>query len=220
MNSLGLSTEFNQSEPECFTAINLLDQINDFKNIYVPNLEEWDEEKLISNPPRYFRYLRIKALCKAFFGNDKNDTILSIISGDFIETKEIPEYSIVFERILRSKKVNERKWERKFIDEANEYLNHRMLFILFKGLIEFKKRLDLLMIYDGYSDSSPRIFFQYIYDITHEIIGTLDKNKIQDLFDLLELILNPSQKTFNRKQLEENYGFPKVDINEIDADWF
>jgi hypothetical protein len=48
----------------------------------------------------------------------------------------------------------------------------------------------------------------------------LDKNKIQDLFDLLELILNPSQKTFNRKQLEENYGFPKVDINEIDADWF
>jgi len=219
MNDIGYYQPEEQTENLTYTALDLYDYIVEFKSL-VSDAEEWEEEKFKSNPPRYFLFLSIKSLCKAFYGKNDRKMINGILEGEyFMETINIEDYSIVFDKMCQYEIDKGESLTKEVIDEGRSY---GVVRYLHEGLFSLRKRLNKILYINGGIDGIAHLHIhpQYLFDITQEIIEGIDKKKISELDDLLELILNPLRRTFSRRELEDNYGFPNVDLQEVMADWY
>lgn len=181
------------------SAIELLHKFLEFK--LLAEVEEWEEETLKTNPPRYYRFKQLEALFKAYeLGNLKD-----FGTGDFISDREDEDFEMVVDNIKEE------------ITKEIEDTSTSTIEILFEELINYRLLVSRLMNFPNQTIASnsilsfPSIKAQQINEAIKEKVVAIDK--------CLALIISPSRKSFTLEELQNTYEYPNIDLDELDAEY-
>lgn len=174
-----------------------------------PELSDWTEEMLSDNPPRKFRLQQLVALFRAF---DIPWNPQSFVDGKFIQS-EHPRYDS-----LLSKLFTELLSRKPLIDKTLVIRDHRyQLPLFFKTLFDYRERIDEVLSFSGGVMAASGLF-QLAHKKANVLNRIIHKN-IADIDDTLAALISPEMAVFSVEQLVRDYGYPDVDLSEIDEDW-
>lgn len=213
-------------QTKTYKGIDLLEMIFEFCEM-TPDSKLWTENALQKNQPRLIRLKQIGSLINAFFydnttanfiekakkifSNNKNETIHTILSGDFLKKQDIRDFSELIELMKVIVKANE-KLER---EEREIHIGN--LIMPYQQLINYKKELRRLLTYNsGWLEASSMTSKFSIY-LTNSISNNLI-DKYSELDRALELFVNPKKLSFTEEELIAKYSFPKDNLHEIDME--
>ena len=209
-----------------YKGIDLLDKIFEFCEM-TPDTKLWTINALQGNQPRQIRLKQINALINAFFpentatnliertkklfSDSKNDTIHTILSGDYLNKQNINDFSELVDLIKSTVRTKEN-----FESEEREiHIGH--LIMPYQQLIKYKKELRRLLTFNsGWLEASSMTSRFSIY-LTNSISNNLT-DKYSDLDKALELFINPKNLSFTEAELIAKHHFPTDDLHEIDVD--
>jgi hypothetical protein len=172
-----------------------------------PTPDEWNTLTLSNNPPRYYRFQRIKSCFKAL---DLNPSLISTFELGPFEKEFIMSDIEKVEQILAEI----------FSLDHGVYIDERSPNIL-PGLFEqfFKLYKNLMDLRKTYADllATP----------SHFMIPILAKEEVTKngyiledaVWNVLVYLLNKEGLTFKRSELIEQFDFPDVELYEIDLEW-
>jgi hypothetical protein len=184
----------------------LLEDYLELKSL-VPNIENWKEDLLLSNPPRYYRLLRIKA-CMLSLTIEAED-FRQFASGRWFRNAS-PELIDTIEQVLKETYCLDYQ---KYLDEDKVFSGRYM----FSMLLQLREVLyKLTSIRSGILAASGH-FLTPIFMIEHLQQKTLSEQLALD--EVIQLMLNPNEIRFNYSQMTKSYGFPDVNIQDIDLEW-
>ena len=184
----------------------LLEDYLELKSL-VPNIENWKEDLLLSNPPRYYRLLRIKA-CMLSLTIEAED-FRQFASGRWFRNSS-PELIDTIEQVLKETYCLDYQ---KYLDEDKVFSGRYM----FSMLLQLREVLyKLTSIRSGILAASGH-FLTPIFMIEHLQQKTLSEQLALD--EAIQLMLNPNEIRFNYNQMTTSFGFPDVNIQDIDLEW-
>jgi hypothetical protein len=190
------------------------DVINLYLNLkrLSPDLNEWNEKHLSENPPRYYRYLQLRVLFDVYSLGDFD----AFEKGEFIKNHQLQEFNIVVEKANQF--INKNSPELyKWISIKIEDLRLEKIMGLFEDLFSYRIKLNTVIEHNkGVIECSG--LSRYAFDLSNQLNFNI-KKELYKIDDVLSLIISPAEKTFSVDELASKYGFPLVDIEEIDADW-
>lgn len=214
------------TEPKIYKGIDFLDKILDFVEM-TPNSNLWTLSAQKGNQPRVIRLKQINSLINAFFqtnkpngfidkamqlfSENKNETIQTLLSGDFLIRQNIIEFSELIKFITTL--VNEKEKS----DRDEKEIHIRQLTMLYQQLIEYRKHIRKLLTFNSGWLEVSSVTSRFSIYLTDSISYNL-KDKCTNLDKALELFINPKNLSFTEKELIEKYNFPKEDLHEIDMD--
>lgn len=216
----GIYVGNNRITPKVYTAKDFLEIYLDFID-YIPNESDWNEEAVSSNPPRLYRLKRLKSLMKAFeIGEDLSK---DFENGSFLRKRDNTEYTLLHKDIEKhvanypSGRQKERHKEQLSREKIKSGLS---LSFTFPKFLEVIRRADnLLKINSGVLEASTLMGY-YTVKKVWEVANTIDREKLEEIKELLCSMIDPKQKTFLQKTLIEKYDFPDVDLEAIDMEWW
>lgn len=165
------------------------------------NLENWKEENLKDNPPRFYRFMMIKSILNYY-----NISLDDFINGDFLNQFKDENRQIINDKLIS-------------FDNLNEFLIDCDIQFLYKKLFEFRLKLESVF---NFNSGLLAIFESRILPIK------LIENKIEifknetEIIDeiLCSLLLSAkNEHRIDMIKLISEFNFPMVDLYEIDADW-
>jgi len=196
-----------------------------------PDHVEWNFSTLKDNPPRLIRLLRILSLLGAYgikpnrestsYINNEGVLILDraavidtdqnhlkeFVEGGFLKKRSSNEFENAFSLIVQLKDADRSKdlnlWDAiQFFSEGMRYrfeVNHSIEFA--SGFL---------------AASSPglRTLLRKINNINREL-----KNQVFEIDEILIQFINPNELEFEQSLLEDEFGFPPDDLEEIDVDF-
>ena len=179
---------------------------------YTSSIEDWDEQKLSDNPPRYYRLRQLNILFEAYsLGN-----IADFKSGDFIrkrpleEYKDLPDMANHFDKEIL-------KMTDSYDYYQEEGLDYWMVEKLFTTLIGYRKIISNANKYtSGVIECGS--LFKYAYDLIGHFNYLISK-ELDIIDDVVSFIISPSGKTYSVNELISKYGFPDVNLKNIDIEW-
>ena len=184
----------------------LLEDYLELKSL-VPNIENWKEDLLLSNPPRYYRLLRIKA-CMLSLTIEAEDFRQFASGRWFINAN--PELIDTIEQVLKETYCLDYQ---KYLDEDKVFSGRYM----FSMLLQLREALyKLTSIRSGILAASGH-FLTPIFMIEHLQQKTLSEQLALD--EAIQLMLNPNEIRFNYNQMITSFDFPDVNIKDIDLEW-
>lgn len=210
-----------------FKAIDLLDMILDFIEM-TPDEREWNLRSLDNNKSRYIRLQRIQSLLKAFnlldsnrniiaktknwFNGDSREQINSVLSGEFMEKREINDYRELLDFAQRF------MLERGYPIDLFMPVNHvNSLEFIYPKMVQYKQKLrELIRFNFGWLEASG-LFSNFHIILTNSISSNL-VDKYDDLDSVLEMFLNPYKLTFREDELVSKYDYPTDDLRAIDIE--
>lgn len=207
-----------------YKGIDLLDKILEFIEM-TPNAELWTLKALEGNQPRLLRLKQINSLISAFFqantptsfmerakklfSDDKKETIHTILSGEFLKTQNIVDFSELIELIKTTVKSHEKS------EERDVHIGH--LVMPFQQLIKYKKELRRLLTFNSGWLEAGSITSRFSIYLTNSISSNLT-GKYSELDRALELFINPRNLSFTEHELIAKFSFPTDNLSEIDMD--
>jgi len=198
-------------KPKELKAIDLINMLIEFK-VMQKDKDTWEAEKLKDNPPRYYRFLRISALCKAFLNDNSKENICGFENGNFLKDSDT-----IFDAAANFIVANSRG-----SFEAEKVKNSQTAYefqAVFERLFRFKQELTSLK---NFNSSVWAASFPYLatVEFTNNVTKSIAKNHEKVIDDLLELIVNPDNKSFTEQELIEQFDYPRVNLSNIDDDWW
>ena len=185
------------------TAHNLLAGFLELRGL-TPEFESWTEERLSENPPRLIRLRQLEALFQAF-GVPWNPR--SFVEGKFIQ----PEHSR-YDSLLT-----------KLSAELQEETTHSVwtdrnrLPRFFATLFDYRMRLEGALSFSNLILSASGLF-KLAYDKIC-VLNRIIQNNIVNIDDTLAVLISPEMTAFPIEQIVRDYGYPDVNLCEIDEDW-
>lgn len=197
-------------------AIDLVDKIFELMAM-TPEIDEWDMEKLVDNPPRFVRLKQVESLLKAFKldgpGSIKTNILIeSFLSGDFIKARPIKVYEEAVDFIEKYTAKNSR-----FINKGRG-TSIRDLAMTFKRLIRYKEVTRKLLTFNSDILEGGSIGLIFSITLTNSISEKF-RIYLLDIDKVLELLINPGGISFTEKELETLYSYPTENLYDIDDDW-
>ncbi|MGI4869961.1 MAG: hypothetical protein ACRYFX_02150 [Janthinobacterium lividum] len=191
---------------QVFTALDFIDAYLDLKAMS-PEVRLWSEKGFISNPPRLYRFQRLVALAQALglpTSFDKLET------GEFLAERPLELYSPL-------------------LSEADEYLHTAFGFkprssrsdlsLLCQQLLRFLEQLRQITRFNsGWLEASSRGAL-YSIKLTEVVIDSLGQEPVAHLRGVLAHLLDPYARQFTQSELVRRFGFPVVDLLDVDIDW-
>jgi hypothetical protein len=171
-----------------------------------PNPKDWKISKLSGNPPRLYRLQQLNRLCDAFSVGPSTE----FAKGRFVRLHLLADYREVLDLAARELVTNK-------VGLSEELFEHDGVEYLFKELLDYRTNLDsALRFSSGVLEASGLYYFAH-----HRIkrLNTKICDNVDIVEDVLELILSPIREKFSAQELIAEYGFPDVDLSNIDADW-
>jgi hypothetical protein len=167
------------------------------------DLNNWTEELLSGNPPRLFRLRQLTALFQAF-GIPWDPQ--SFVKGKFIQPED-PRYDSLLSKLSAE-----------LLKDTNcEVWNRHRLPRFFATLFDYREHVDdVLLFTSGVLLSSG--LFKLAFGKIDELNRIIQKN-IASIDDTLVALISPEMAVFSIEQLVCDYGYPDVDLSEIDDDW-
>ena len=216
-------------QTKTYRGIDLLDKIFEFTAM-TPDQNQWNSAVLKSNPPRQIRFRQIQSLIQAFFGQTTKNgfldkaksffgksnaeciTIQAILSGDFINSKTLDDYTKLIDFIKELVKEHEAD-----IDDSRS-MHVGKLIMPYQKLVKYKRQLiEMLTFNSGWLESGSYTSRFSIY-LTNEITLNLE-NKYSRLDNALELFINPKELTFLETELVDHYKYPTENLSDIDIEY-
>jgi hypothetical protein len=169
-----------------------------------PEVDNWTEERLADNPPRLARLRQLVALFKAF-GIPWNPA--AFVEGTFIRPGD-PRYDPIVSR-LKAEAV-----EGEALEDGRA---RRQLPKFFSILFDYRTRLDdVLSFNSGLIEASGLYLLAYRKaDMQNQII----RNNLAAIEDTLAELISPGRAALSRERLVHEFGYPDVDVTDLDLDW-
>lgn len=184
-------------------AHNLLQSYLDLKAL-APDLRQWTEEQLQANPPRHIRFNRFMALLSAF---DIPRDPERFAQGGFFETRLSSE--ALYERLWNDMLPPPRRPPEPWPWELQE---------CFERLLRYRERLEVVL---GFNQGVMEASGLALYAMRKsEDFNLIIRQHLPQIDDLLALMVSPEGKTFRLSELRARFGYPNVDLAEIDLEWF
>lgn len=186
------------------TARNLLRGFLELRRL-APDVADWSEDRFSENPPRLFRLRQLVALFRAF-ELAWNPSLF--VEGKFIQPAS-PRYAALLDMMDST------------MPEARKHglgAQHHQLPDCFEILLRYRERVEGIL-----SFSSGVLEASGLYLYAHWKVGELNRiiqENVAIIEDLLVAFISPEAKEFSVDQLTRDYGYPDVDLFEIDADWW
>lgn len=194
---------------ENYTAFEFLPLYFEFKAM-TPNISQWNEKSLKSNPPRYYRFLRLKALIKAF--GLKID-LCEFESGKFIYSKDISEYQFLTKELEKFNLSQTSK------DESSEINNSDIQHVFFRFL-QLLDSIDTVKSFNSGLLEANSASTRFMYATSTFFIEELSNLKyLMRIEKIIASIIDPENREFSTPELIEKCNFPDVDLFDIDIDW-
>jgi hypothetical protein len=189
------------TDAQQITALSLLLAFLELQGLS-PKLADWTEERLSDNPPRLIRLRRLIAMFRAF-GLPWDPE--SFTEGTFIDPKQ-PRYTTLLAKLADELPVGSREW-------ATDY----QLPGFFQMLLDYRIRVGGVLSYSsGVLEASG--LFSHAHRKVQELNRVIRDN-VAGIDDTLAALINPEGLSFSVGQLTRDYGYPDVDLFEIDLDW-
>jgi hypothetical protein len=173
------------------------------------DIEHWTDDDLNSNPPRYYRFLRIKACLKALQIN--SEKIKEFELGQFNTELSEERISQLYTKLGDS-----------FNLETESYILPDDKKVISPSFI-FNMLLKTRLLTHRFSSLCNGVMAASGHFLTPVLVLEHIENKLKDeqvaLDNALVFLLNPETILFEYSELVEKYGFPDVDIDEIDDDY-
>lgn len=169
--------------------------------------ETWSLEKFADNPPRLYRLQMINSLKKAL---QINCTNMEFIIGEFIceaQLNKWTEFKKNFQKYLPVKdKYNNPKYPTQVAD----------IKCIFQGLMDYRLNAQILLstndcIYAATGDFG--LFVNLMNNSSRKLYRDLKKIDAGLLF-----CINPNAFFYTKKELINNFGFPKVNLMDVDIE--
>lgn len=167
-----------------------------------PDLKDWSEDCLKSNPPRLFRLHRLISLFRAF-GLPWDPQ--SFIDGEFVKSED-PRYAPLLEKLSKEIPKEEQSWDR----------GHQLP-AFFKILFDYRARMDDVLSFSSGVMEASGLYLQA--HLKAEELNRVIWDNISLIDDLLVEIISPERVSFSIEQLIKGYEYPKSNLSEIDDDW-
>jgi len=194
-----------RKEKTVITAVDFLHMYLEF-NTMTSAKKDWTKPKLAKSPPWLNRLLRLEALIKAFGLRTK---LVDFHKGHWIDF-ENSAYDVFLDAAGAEILENPvEQWDTK----QDRHRLQRVFELLLQYRINLEKSLDpggVVLCRDGaglYADRK---------------ISALDAIIEQNLFlveEPLATIISPENRSFQVTNLAREYGYPDVDLDELDLDW-
>jgi len=194
------------------TRVSALELLRQYLELcrYTPDQRDWNEQALEPNPPRLIRLQRLKALFHAF-GIPFDPQ--SFQEGGFIDCED-PVYEVFLER-ARSQFLKEGTEGR---HSGTNQVTAFYLRPVFKNLLKYRIALEEPLTFNrGVSVAGDLFYFEFL---KINELNRVIRDHIAIIEDLLVEVISPTRRTFSRKQLVKEHGYPDVDLDEIDFNWF
>jgi hypothetical protein len=181
-----------------------------FLELYVLNNkpETWSLEKFADHQPSSYRLQMINSLMKAL---EINCTYVEFIKGRFISEVQLNKWSKFKKSIQKYLSLKEEDNAPKFPTQVNDIKS------IFLGLMDYRLNAQIVLsTNDGiYATSGDfEVFVNVMNNCSRKLYRELKKIDIVLLF-----CINPNSLSCTKKELINNFGFPKVNITAIDIDW-
>ncbi|MBI5591826.1 MAG: hypothetical protein HY881_15245 [Deltaproteobacteria bacterium] len=186
------------------TAHDLLLGFLDLRGM-TPNFDNWTEELLSDNPPRLFRRRQLVALFQAF-GIPWDPQ--SFVEGKFIHSEHHR-----YDSLLSKLSVE-------FPEEMNHsaWTDDVRLPRFFATLFSYRMRVERVLSFSDLILTASGLF-KLAYDKICELNGII-QNNIVNIDDILAALISPEMAAFPIEQIVRDYGYPDVNLCEIDGDWW
>lgn len=165
------------------------------------NLENWKEENLKDNPPRFYRFMMIKSILNYY-----NISLNDFINGDFLNQFKDENRQIINDKLIG-------------FDNLNEFLIDCDIQFLYKKLFEFRLKLESVFNFNSglLAIFESRILPIKLIENTIEIFK--DETEIIDEILCSLLLSAKNEHRIDMIKLISEFNFPMVNLDEIDADW-
>lgn len=185
----------------------LIDDYLELKEL-IKNIENWKEEKIKDNPPRYFRLLRLNACLKAL--GIKFESWKEFEKGYFKADDSSKIDRIKLFNLMSSLTKNGISQFSILADEMDYNYYMYMALSLRRNIYQFNA-LQNTVLTASENYVVPLLVTDAILDDLNKYSKTLDELLIQ--------ILNPKNVSFSFKEMIEKFDFPDIDLEKIDLDW-
>ncbi len=186
----------------------LIDEYFSLKTLLVGSIP-FDATELKDNPPRYYRLLRFKSAlaalelnCTDFLAFENGDLILEDRQlFDKVESLLVKAFGLPIANYVDAHNSS-------YFSCASHF---QMLLSTRLITYQFRSQRESILAASGHFLTPIKIAAS---------IETKIQNEMAVLDQALRLFLNPEGKRFLMSELIDQFGFPTVDLDEIDLDWF
>jgi len=188
------------------TARDLLHTFMELR-LLTPNLKQWTQRRLKDNPPRLLRLQRLQAMFAAF-GIPFDPA--AFIQGKFINVDHPGYEGILKEAIETLKQIP---------GVTHPKVSRGNLPYAFEILFQYRERVEQVLSFLSGTGGVTSDLFTYV----HRKIACLNKiirDHLNIIDDILTTLISPQGQTFTEEELSRLYGYPIVDLWDIDALWF
>lgn len=172
-----------------------------------PELNDWTEERLADNPPRLIRLRRLIALFQAF-GLPWEPT--GFTQGKFLKLKASQERASRYGALLS-------KYRAEMPEEYREAVKHHFLPSFFEVLFGYRSQLERALSFPSGFLAASGLFLhalQKMGDVNRAV-----RDRVIPIDDILAELISPEGASFSVGHLAQEFGYPDVNLFEIDTDW-
>ena len=188
-----------------FTSKDILALYFDFKSLQ-PSKRTWNEHALHDNPPRLYRLKMLQSLFKAF----GLGSIKTFHKGDFVLKRSIEDYSALIETIKADTKAH-----LSYLRYIPPIRLPEIRYLLIT-LLQYRDNLDGIIGFNRGNLQAGGIYGYTCYKI--EQMNNVIKADTSTIDDLIKSIISPSNQYISKEELIVNFGYPDVDLGEIDIE--
>lgn len=197
-----------------YTAYSLLEA---FVNFLLPlnNYHREIEIEANSGSLQYYYQQRLIAFLKAFeVGEELNS---DLVSCKFILARN-PDTKL--EAYLLDLIGNMQ--DREFAQRLNSMRGHNNLassqfdiYLFFKSLLTFYVRYKRFVSNNFISLEGPSYPMDFAFYYTHQVYSSINQEAVEKIRAILAFIIDPKQRSFDKKQMIEEFGYPDVDLEQM-----
>ena len=176
---------------------------------YDTKIQEWSFEKYENNPSRYYRLQMITSLMKAL---DINCSYYDFTEGRFISKVQFSKWKEFKESILDQ--LDAKAYARSVKENSHPF----DIQSIFRTFMRYRLHAQKLIgVFDGIfaANFEFRAFVKLI-----EIPNIHLKEELKNIEHVLLFCINPTGITYTQEELIKQFGFPQVDLRQIDIDSF
>ncbi|MBF9222551.1 hypothetical protein [Hymenobacter ruricola] len=192
-----------------FDAGAVLDAYFELRSFAGDAIELWSERAFKKNPPRLYRYQRLQALLRAF---DLPLALRELENGTFLFGRAPHLYQFIQNELM----LLHQQGVLASAPGPAAGLHYRMLYQkLFRLLHE---QYQLQQFNSGWLEASSAEA-QYVILVARRFINSYDHALLAAVRQTVCRLLDPSARRFSRQELITHFGFPDVDLDEVDFEW-
>lgn len=200
-----------------YTAADIVPLFIEFRAL-VRDKGKWNEDNLMNNLPRLIRYRRLMSMLSAFglkcdledFENGYFMYKKNRLFGSYEPSEETKNNQLLNDEIQKFLLNTKRKYIK-----DNRYLDY---LLLWRYLLNLAERI-LHFKDDSFVKRGNKVGAFYL-DILENFYTPDFNEKVDKVFNLLGIIIDPMQKSITEDELINIYKYPVDDLERIDGEWY